>query len=130
MSVASTRPTVPLDELARCSRTALRSTALRFASCPAHEPDRRPGHPPCPEPGRLNSQCDSSQCDACSGRLARPLGVEVALVADDVQAAHARALAHGAVELAPPTQKPWGQTVSYLRSPDGCLIELCTAIGA
>lgn len=60
----------------------------------------------------------------------RPLGVEVALVADDVQAAHARALAHGAVELAPPTQKPWGQTVSYLRSPDGCLIELCTAIGA
>ena len=50
MSVAP-RPTVPLDELARCSRTALRSTALRFASCAAHVPDRRPGHPPCPEPG-------------------------------------------------------------------------------
>jgi hypothetical protein len=32
MSVAGTRPTVPLDELARCSRTALRFTALRFAS--------------------------------------------------------------------------------------------------
>jgi catechol 2,3-dioxygenase-like lactoylglutathione lyase family enzyme len=61
---------------------------------------------------------------------ARPLGVEVALVTADVPAAHARALARGATELTPPTQKPWGQTVSYLRGPDGCLIELCTAIGA
>ena len=56
MSVAGTQPTVPLDDLARCSRTALRFTALRFASCAAHVPDRHPGHPPCPKPGRLNAK--------------------------------------------------------------------------
>ena len=42
---------------------------------------------------------------------------------------HARALAAGAREMAPPVQKPWGQTVSYLRCPDGLLVELCTAVG-
>jgi lactoylglutathione lyase len=56
----------------------------------------------------------------------QPLGMEVALVTSDVAAAHARALAAGAKELKAPQQKPWGQTVSYLRAPDGCLVELCT----
>ena len=56
----------------------------------------------------------------------QPLGMEIGLVTPDVAAAHQRALAAGAVELAAPSQKPWGQTVSYLRSPDGTLIELCT----
>jgi lactoylglutathione lyase len=60
---------------------------------------------------------------------AHPLGMEVALVTSDVAAAHARALAHGAVELAKPVAKPWGQTVSYVRAPDGCLVELCTPVG-
>lgn len=59
----------------------------------------------------------------------RPLGMEIGLVTDDVIAAHARALAAGARELTAPTTKPWGQTVSYLRSPDGTLIELCTPMG-
>jgi lactoylglutathione lyase len=44
-------------------------------------------------------------------------------------AAHARALAAGARELAVPVQKPWGQLVSYLRCPDGLLVELCTPVG-
>ena len=57
---------------------------------------------------------------------ATPLGMEIALITDDVAAAHAKALALGAVELKAPLQKPWGQTVSYLRCPDGCLVELCT----
>ena len=61
---------------------------------------------------------------------ARPLGMEIGLVADDVGAAHAQALAHGATELSPPKQKPWGQTVSYVRAPDGALIELCSPISA
>ena len=56
----------------------------------------------------------------------RPLGMEIALVTDDVAAAHARALAHGAQELATPESKPWGQTVSYVRAPDGTLVELCS----
>jgi glutathione S-transferase/catechol 2,3-dioxygenase-like lactoylglutathione lyase family enzyme len=60
---------------------------------------------------------------------AQPLGMEVALVTDDVTALHARALAAGAREMAAPTTKPWGQTVSWVRSPDGLLIELCTPVG-
>jgi lactoylglutathione lyase len=61
---------------------------------------------------------------------AQPLGFEVALVTDDVPAAHARALAAGAREMAAPTAKPWGQTVSYVRCPDGVLVELCSPMGA
>jgi lactoylglutathione lyase len=57
-----------------------------------------------------------------------PLGMEIALVTDDVAQAHAHALAVGATEMAAPQAMPWGQTVSWLRSPDGCLIELCTPI--
>ncbi len=58
----------------------------------------------------------------------KPLGIEIALVTDDVNAAHAKALAAGATELKAPIQKPWGQTVSYLRCPDGSLVELCTPV--
>ena len=57
-----------------------------------------------------------------------PLGVEIALVTTDVVAAHARALACGATELSAPIAKPWGQTVSYVRVPDGTLVELCTPV--
>lgn len=58
----------------------------------------------------------------------QPLGIEVGFVTEDVQAAHAKALACGASELSPPTAKPWGQTVSYVRCPDGTLVELCSPI--
>lgn len=60
----------------------------------------------------------------------QPLGVEIAIVTDDVPAAHAQAIRHGANELAAPTRKPWGQTVSYVRAPDGVLIEICTPVSA
>ncbi len=59
----------------------------------------------------------------------KPLGTEIALVADDVIAVHKSALSCGAIELKAPETKPWGQTVSYVRCPSGILIELCTAIG-
>lgn len=59
----------------------------------------------------------------------KPLGIEIGLVTDDVPAAHARALQAGATELAAPLTKPWGQTVSYVRCPDGTLVELCSPIG-
>jgi len=58
----------------------------------------------------------------------QPLGMEIALVTDDVQHAHLSAIKHGAKELASPVAKPWGQTVSYVRAPDGTLIELCTPV--
>ncbi len=59
---------------------------------------------------------------------ALPLGFELALVTDDVGGAHAHAVAAGATEMAAPQVKPWGQTVSYVRCPDGILVELCTPI--
>jgi hypothetical protein len=31
--------------------------------------------------------------------------------------------------MAPPVHKPWGQVVSYVRCPDGVLVELCTPVG-
>jgi catechol 2,3-dioxygenase-like lactoylglutathione lyase family enzyme len=58
----------------------------------------------------------------------KPLGIEVGLVTEDVQAAHARALKAGATEISTPSTKPWGQTVSYVRCPDGTLVELCTPV--
>jgi lactoylglutathione lyase len=60
----------------------------------------------------------------------KPLGIEVAFVTADVKLAHAQALRAGALELAAPAEKPWGQLVSYLRCPDGSLVELCTPMGA
>ena len=54
--------------------------------------------------------------------------IEVAFVSDQVVADHQHALQAGATEYAAPAQKPWGQTVSYLRCPDGTLVELCSAI--
>ncbi len=60
---------------------------------------------------------------------AKPLGMEIALVTPDVPGAHMRAVEAGAVELAPPCVKPWGQTVSYVRCPDGSLVELCSPMG-
>lgn len=59
-----------------------------------------------------------------------PAGVELAFIADSVPAAHRTALAAGATEVRPPETKPWGQVVSYVRCPDGVLVELCTAVAA
>lgn len=55
-----------------------------------------------------------------------PLGMELGLSTADVPAAYAHALQAGAQGLTPPTTKPWGQVVAYLRCPDGTLVELCT----
>ena len=59
-----------------------------------------------------------------------PLGMEIALLTEDVAAAHAKAVAAGARSIKEPTLKPWGQTVSYVRCPDGTLVELCTPVSA
>jgi lactoylglutathione lyase len=56
-----------------------------------------------------------------------PLGVEIGLVTDDVARACQQAVEAGATLLTEPAVKPWGQTVAYLRCPDGTLVELCTA---
>lgn len=51
--------------------------------------------------------------------------VEVALVTEDVAGAFAVALKAGAVPVAEPKQKPWGQTVGHVRDRNGFLIEIC-----
>jgi lactoylglutathione lyase len=56
----------------------------------------------------------------------QPLGIEIALVTDLVDEAHKHAVACGAVSLKEPILKPWGQVVSYVRCPDGTLVELCS----
>ncbi len=58
-----------------------------------------------------------------------PLGMEVGLACDDVPAAFERAVAAGATAVKAPTVKPWGQTVAYVRGPEGTLVELCTPMG-
>ena len=58
----------------------------------------------------------------------KPLGVEVAFVTADVADAHAKALAKGATEIKAPKSKPWGQVVSYVRAPDGTLVEICSPV--
>lgn len=58
----------------------------------------------------------------------KPLGFELALVTTDVSGSHAKALATGATEIMTPELKPWGQTVSYVRCPDGTLVEICSPI--
>ncbi len=60
----------------------------------------------------------------------KPLGVEIALVTDDVALAHNQAIESGAIELKAPETKPWGQVVSYVRCPSGILLELCTHINS
>lgn len=60
---------------------------------------------------------------------AQPLGMEIGLVTEALDAAVERAIAAGATLLAPITAKPWGQRLAYVRCPDGTLIELCTPMG-
>jgi lactoylglutathione lyase len=57
---------------------------------------------------------------------AQPIGMEVAFITATIANDHAAALAAGATEIKAPEAKPWGQSVSYLRCPDGTLVELCT----
>ena len=78
------------------------------------------------ELGDMNFEGGHVRADAAH----KPLGMEVAFVTDDVQAAHAKAVAVGAKEMAAPVAKPWGQTVSWVRCPDGTLVELCTPVSA
>jgi len=57
-----------------------------------------------------------------------PLSFEVALLTTDVPSLYQRALGEGAVSVMEPTQKPWGQTVAYVRDKDGHLVEICTPL--
>ena len=55
-------------------------------------------------------------------------GVEIALVADNIQQQFKHALEAGAVSVVKPIKKPWGQTVCYVKDNNGCLVEICSPI--
>lgn len=56
----------------------------------------------------------------------RPQGFEIALLTPNVPALFERAVKAGGVALAKPENKPCGQTVAWVRSKDGHVIELAT----
>lgn len=58
----------------------------------------------------------------------QPPNIELALVAEDVDGAYARALDAGCAALAAPQDKPHGQRVAYVRDPFGTLVELATPL--
>lgn len=58
----------------------------------------------------------------------KPMGVEMAFTSENIEADFQKAIEAGATEFVPLTQKPWGQTVGYLRDNNGFLIEICTPI--
>ena len=51
-----------------------------------------------------------------------PLGFELGFTVENVETAYNKALDEGAVAVSPPTKKPWGQTVAYIRAIEGTLI--------
>lgn len=55
-------------------------------------------------------------------------GVEIAFISEDVKKAFAKAVKAGAKSISKPTEKPWGQTVSYVRDFNGMLVEICSAM--
>ena len=56
-------------------------------------------------------------------------GVELALVTSDVAASYAVTVAAGAASVSALEEKPWGQTVDYVRDRDGVRVELCSPMG-
>ncbi len=74
---------------------------------------------------------------ALSGITARPnrrgdppAAAEIGLVTDDVAAAYRKAVSAGAIAYQEPAEKPWGQTVGYVRDVNGFLVEICSPMGA
>ncbi|WP_404304997.1 VOC family protein [Neorhodopirellula lusitana] len=56
--------------------------------------------------------------------------IEIALVSEDVAGAFDTAITAGAIAVSQPAEKPWGQTVSYVRDNNGYLVEICSPVGA
>lgn len=54
---------------------------------------------------------------------------ELAFTTDDVPASLARATSAGAALVQEATVVPWGQTIGYVRAPEGTLVEICTPTG-
>jgi uncharacterized glyoxalase superfamily protein PhnB len=62
---------------------------------------------------------------------AAPRGLDIAFTTspDHIEAAWTRAVEAGAKPVKPLATMPWGQTVGFLRDPEGFLVEICTPTG-
>lgn len=58
----------------------------------------------------------------------KPFAIEIGITTDNVEKLYNQAIKSGALAEMPATHKPQGQTVAYVRDPDGFLIEICTPI--
>jgi lactoylglutathione lyase len=56
----------------------------------------------------------------------KPFGIEIGFVTDNVEETIEKSVKAGATITENPKQKPWGQTVAYVRDIDGFLIEICS----
>lgn len=63
-----------------------------------------------------------------SKQTGKPFGIELAMVTTNVLEIVEKSVALGAVLVEQPLQKPWGQTVAYIRDLDGFLLEICTPV--
>ncbi len=57
-----------------------------------------------------------------------PLGCEIVFTSKDVEAMYQKALKNGAKDISAPAQMPWGQTVAYVRDPNGILVEIASPV--
>ncbi len=55
-------------------------------------------------------------------------GWEICLICKDVATAYTHAINNGATPLLPPEEKPWNQTVSYVKDLNGCLVEIASPV--
>lgn len=56
----------------------------------------------------------------------KPQATELGFATDDVAAAFRKAVEAGATPVSEPEEKPWGQTVAYVRDLNGVLVEFGT----
>lgn len=61
-----------------------------------------------------------------SNTNAKPFGIEIGLLTDNVEETVKSALEAGAILTEKQKVKPWGQVVAYVRDINGFLIEICT----
>lgn len=55
-----------------------------------------------------------------------PPAFEIGFVTENVETAFNQAVKAGAQPISKPSQKPWGQVVSYVRDCNGFLVEICS----
>jgi len=53
---------------------------------------------------------------------------EICFVTDDVNEAFQRAVDQGCTPISSPSEKPWGQVVSYVRDLNGCIVEIASPV--